>query len=67
MKNLKTYLIGQMITSKKFWYAIASVVVPSIVTYIGVSEATANDLFYALLALLFGQSFADFGKEAKKK
>lgn len=67
MKKLQNYILYQMVSSKKFWYAIASVVVPAIVTYLGVSDETANDLFYALIALLFGQSFADFGKESKKK
>ena len=55
MKFLENFLIGQMIKSKKFWYAISSVVVPAIVTYLGVDETTASNLYYALLALVLGQ------------
>jgi hypothetical protein len=38
-------LISKMFKSKKFWYAVSSVVVPIIVTYLGVDEATAQNLF----------------------
>ena len=51
-KFLQKYLIGKMLKSKKFWYAISSVVVPALVTYLGVDEATAKDLYYALLTLI---------------
>ena len=43
-KFLEKYLIGQMIKSKKFWYAVSSVVVPALVSYLGVDETTAKDL-----------------------
>ena len=62
MKFFEKYLIGQMVKSKKFWYAISSVVVPAIVTYLGVDEATASNLYYALLALVLGQGIADSKK-----
>ena len=42
-KFLEKYLIGQMVKSKKFWYAVSSVVVPAIVTYLGVDETTARE------------------------
>ena len=64
MKNfLQKYLIGQMFKSKKFWYAISSVVVPAIVTFLGVDEATATQLFQALLVLVLGQGIADVAKK----
>jgi|TARA_R100001082_G_C4264310_1_gene116879 hypothetical protein len=63
MKFLENFLIGQMIKSKKFWYAISSVVVPAIVTYLGVDETTASNLYYALLALVLGQGIADIAKK----
>ena len=44
---MKDWLIKQMFSSKKFWYAIASIVVPAIVTYLGVSPETAQEIFYA--------------------
>jgi|TARA_R100001594_G_C3950382_1_gene242879 hypothetical protein len=60
---LKKYLIGQMLKSKKFWYAVSSVVVPSIVTFLGVDESTAKDLYYAILTLIVGQGIADVAKK----
>ena len=56
-------LISKMFKSKKFWYAVSSVVVPIIVTYLGVDEATAKNLFYAALTLVVGQGIADVGKK----
>ncbi len=61
-KFLEKYLIGKMLKSKKFWYAISSVVVPAIVTLLGVDEETATNLFQALLVLVVGQGIADVGK-----
>tara|TARA_Y100000593_G_scaffold32847_1_gene64700 strand:+ start:86 stop:253 length:168 start_codon:yes stop_codon:yes gene_type:complete len=55
-----------MLKSKKFWYAISSVCVPAIVTYLGVDETTATNLYYALLTLVLGQGIADMGKNATK-
>ena len=52
-----------MLSSKKFWYAVASIVVPLIVTHLGVDEATATNLFYAALTLVVGQGIADSGKK----
>jgi hypothetical protein len=62
-KFLENLLIGQMIKSKKFWYAVSSVVVPAIVTYLGVDVETAEKLFYALLTLVLGQGIADSNKK----
>lgn len=54
-----------MMKSKKFWYAISSVVVPAIVMYLGVDEQTASNLFYACLTLVLGQGIADTAKGKK--
>tara|TARA_R100001244_G_scaffold115950_1_gene86030 strand:- start:645 stop:800 length:156 start_codon:yes stop_codon:yes gene_type:complete len=51
-----------MLKSKKFWYAVSSIVVPILVTYLGVDEATASNLFYACLTLVVGQGIADSAK-----
>ena len=51
-----------MFKSKKFWYAVSSVIVPAIVTFLGVDEETATNLFQALLVLVVGQGIADAGK-----
>ena len=60
---MKKWLISKMFKSKKFWYAVASIVVPIIVTYLGVDEETAKNLFYAALTLVVGQGIADSGKK----
>jgi|TARA_R100001369_G_scaffold22347_1_gene40731 hypothetical protein len=60
---MKKWLITTMFKSKKFWYAVASIVVPLIVTYLGVDEETAKNLFYAALTLVVGQGIADSGKK----
>ena len=52
-----------MFKSKKFWYAVSSIVVPIIVTHLGVDEATATNLFYACLTLVLGQGIADSARK----
>lgn len=61
-KFLSKFLIGQMFKSKKFWYAISSVLVPALVTFLGVDVETAEKLFQALLVLILGQGIADIKK-----
>jgi hypothetical protein len=60
---MKKWLISQMLKSKKFWYAIGSIIIPILVTYLGVDETTATNLFYAALTLVIGQGIADSGKK----
>jgi hypothetical protein len=60
---MKDWLIKQMFSSKKFWYAVGSIVIPLIVTYLGVDEETASNVFYAAIALVVGQGIADSGKK----
>tara|TARA_R110002012_G_scaffold267896_1_gene451811 strand:+ start:169 stop:327 length:159 start_codon:yes stop_codon:yes gene_type:complete len=52
-----------MLKSKKFWYAVSSIVIPIIVQYLGVDEATASNLFYACLTLVVGQGIADSARK----
>ncbi len=63
MKFLEKYLLGKMLKSKKFWYAISSVVIPAIVTMLGVDESTAKELYHAILVLIVGQGIADVAKK----
>jgi len=60
---MKNWLILTMIKSKKFWYAVSSIVVPAIVTYLGVDETTATNLYHAILVLILGQGIADISKK----
>jgi len=60
---MKNWLILTMIKSKKFWYAVSAVAVPAIVTYLGVDEETATNLYHAILVLILGQGIADISKK----
>ena len=60
---MKQWLILTMFKSKKFWYAVSSIVIPIIVTYLGVDESTATNLFYACLTLVLGQGIADSARK----
>ena len=59
---MKNFLIGQMLKSKKFWYAVSSILIHLIVNWLGVDETTASNLFYACLTLVVGQGIADSAK-----
>ena len=68
MKNWFINLfVKQIFTSKKFIYAISSIIVPAIANALSVDEETSRNLFVALLSLAGFQGLADLGKEAKKK
>ena len=60
---MKNWLILTMMKSKKFWYAVSSIVVPFIVTQVGVDEETATNLYHALLVLVLGQGIADSARK----
>ena len=60
---MKQWLILTMFKSKKFWYAVSSIAIPLIVTYLGVDEGTATNLFYACLTLVLGQGIADSARK----
>jgi|TARA_R110002012_G_scaffold305101_1_gene509036 hypothetical protein len=60
---MKTWIISAILKSKKFWYAVGSIVIPGIVTLLGVSPETAQEIFYAALTLVLGQGIADASKK----
>ncbi len=66
-KWFSTIVVKQILHSKKFIYAISSIIIPGIASILGVDEQTSSNLFYALLSLAGFQGIADIGKEAKKK
>tara|TARA_R110000751_G_scaffold222214_1_gene324518 strand:- start:292 stop:525 length:234 start_codon:yes stop_codon:yes gene_type:complete len=69
-KNMKSWFINlfvkQIFTSKKFIYAISSVIIPVITNALSVDEQTSTNLFIALLSLAGFQGLADFGSAKKK-
>ena len=62
---MKNYIISQLLTSKKVWLGISSIVVPLIASTLGVDETAVSQIWWSLIAMLGGQSLADFGKSAK--
>ena len=60
---MKNYIITQLLTSKKVWLGISSIVIPMIASALGVDEATATNLFYACLTLVLGQGIADSARK----
>ena len=62
---MKNYIITQLLTSKKVWLGISSIVVPMIAAALGVDEDAVSKIWWSLIAMLGGQSLADFGKSNK--
>ena len=62
---MKKYIISKLLTSKKVWLGISSIVIPLIANFLGAEEEAVTKIWWSLLAMLGGQSFADFGKESK--
>ena len=59
---MKNYIITKLLTSKKVWLGISSIVIPLIANSLGADEEAVSKIWWSLLAMLGGQSFADFGK-----
>tara|TARA_R110000787_G_scaffold265258_2_gene371226 strand:+ start:141 stop:329 length:189 start_codon:yes stop_codon:yes gene_type:complete len=62
---MKNYIITQLLTSKKVWLGLASIVIPLIANALNVEEDAVSKIWWSLIAMLGGQSFADFGKSKK--
>jgi hypothetical protein len=62
---MKNYIITQLLSSKKVWLGISSIIIPIIATALGVDESAVSQIWWSLIAMLGGQSLADFGKSNK--
>ena len=62
---MKNYIITQLLTSKKVWLGIASIVVPLIANALNVDEASVSQIWWSLIAIFGGQAAADWGKSKK--
>lgn len=62
---MKNYIITKLLTSKKVWLGISSIVIPLIAGALGADEEAVSKVWYSLLAMLLGQSMADLGKSKK--
>ena len=65
--QMKEFLISKLLTSKKVWIGIASIIIPLGAKALDVDEESVSQIWWSLIAILGGQSLADLGKEAKKK
>ena len=59
------FILTQLLKSKKVWLGISSIIIPMITNFLGADEEAVSKIWYSLLAMLLGQSAADFGKERK--
>jgi len=62
---MKNYIITQLLSSKKVWLGISSIIIPIIANALGVDETSVSNIWWSLIAMLGGQSLADFGKSNK--
>ena len=62
---MKQYILTKLLSSKKVWLGISSIVVPMIALALGVDETSVSQIWWSLIAMLGGQSLADFGKSNK--
>ena len=62
---MRNYIITKLLTSKKVWLGISSIIIPMIATALGVDEDAVSKIWWSLIAMLGGQSLADFGKSKK--
>ena len=62
---MKNYILTQLLSSKMVWLGISSILVPMIALALGVDETSVSQIWWSLIAMLGGQSLADFGKSNK--
>tara|TARA_R110002012_G_scaffold62994_4_gene165866 strand:- start:1465 stop:1653 length:189 start_codon:yes stop_codon:yes gene_type:complete len=62
---MKNYILTQLLSSKKVWLGISSILIPMIASALGVDETSVSQIWWSLIAMLGGQSLADLGKSAK--
>lgn len=62
---MKNFIINQLLSSKKVWLGISSIIIPMIDSWLGVDEDSVSKIWWSLIAMLGGQSLADFGKSKK--
>tara|TARA_R110001583_G_scaffold166635_1_gene319382 strand:+ start:2001 stop:2195 length:195 start_codon:yes stop_codon:yes gene_type:complete len=60
---LVNVLLGQILHSKKFIYAITAIVTPFLMTKFGWSPETAETVWQTFLVLILGQGVADISKK----
>jgi|TARA_R110000824_G_scaffold4977_7_gene23337 hypothetical protein len=63
MKNwLSNVVVGQILHSKKFLYAVTGIVTPFLMTHFGWGADVAETVWQTFLVLILGQGIADTKK-----
>ena len=62
---MKNYIITKLLTSKKVWLGIASIIIPLVAKALDVDENSVSQIWWSLIAMLGGQAAADWGKSKK--
>ena len=64
MKNwLTNVVLGQILHSKKFIYAVTAIVTPWLMTHFGWGADVAETVWQTFLGLILGQGVADISKK----
>ena len=64
-QQMKNYIITKLLSSKKVWLGLASIIIPLVAKALEVDEESVSQIWWSLIAMLGGQSLADFGKSKK--
>tara|TARA_R100000655_G_scaffold15840_1_gene34927 strand:- start:1665 stop:1865 length:201 start_codon:yes stop_codon:yes gene_type:complete len=65
MKSLlEKFLLGKMLKSKKFWYAVIGCITTLLSDTFNLNPEEVNNILMSIGALIVGQGLADFGKDA---
>ena len=62
---MRNYIITKLLSSKKVWLGLASIIIPLVAKALEVDEESVSQIWWSLIAMLGGQSLADFGKSKK--
>ena len=62
---LKQFLISKMLTSKKWWYAVAGCLTTILSENLGLDATQTQKILYSIVALILGTGMQDFGKAKK--
>jgi len=58
----KNFILGQMLKSKKFWYAVVGCLTTLLSEKFGLDSAQLQNILMSICALILGQGIADTKK-----
>ena len=62
-KWITNVVLGQILHSKKFIYAVTAIVTPFLMTHFGLGADVAETVWQTFLVLILGQGVADISKK----